>query len=244
MISTGRIAVAQDSLLTAKNKVPIKVETMSADIYIYLFDPQSYEERLLPAYKAFVDKGVSDALVRLLKDAIPRLATVARGYGEPELSTKSYEESIAILTGKQYYSSQGKQRNAGEVTTREDLRSLVDNSIAPDLLQVYCIPRNLGVNPEQSMSRKALAEYLYSQSRWIEDYFTGSRQVTGPVPEIKLGEFSQFFSSEEIEAFDKELLRLRRPTDDAALADSFDNLRTLVHIAATKPTFRLLYVYM
>jgi len=149
---------------------------MSVDVYIYLFDPQPYEGSLLPAYRTFVDKRDSGPLVKLLRDAIPQLGSVVTGYGEPGLSQQSYESYIATLTGKEYYSSQAKEPKEGDVTTPEDMRILVDNSIAPNLLEVFCISRNLGVNPEQSMSRRALMNYLYSQSRWIEDYFTGSKQ--------------------------------------------------------------------
>ncbi len=208
---------------------------MSVDVYIYLFDPQPYEGSLLPAYRTFVDKRDSGPLVKLLRDAIPQLGSVVTGYGEPGLSQQSYESYIATLTGKEYYSSQAKEPKEGDVTTPEDMRILVDNSIAPNLLEVFCISRNLGVNPEQSMSRRALMNYLYSQSRWIEDYFTGSKQ--------NLGEWSQYFSKEEVEAFDRELSRIQRPPAQQVLADGFDNLRAVVHAAATNPNLRLMIVY-
>jgi hypothetical protein len=217
---------------------------MSTDVLIYLFDQEPYERSLLPAYRTFVEKADTGPLVKLLNDAIPQLDLIPNGYSPPSWSKAVYEEDIAILTGKEYYSSQAKKPKEGETTTPEDMRLLVHDQVAPELLELLCIPRNLGVKPEQSMSRTALDNYLYSQSRWIEDYFTGSKHVTGPVPEIKLGEWSQFFTTEEVEAFDKELSRIERPTDERVLADGFDDLRTLVHTAATHPNLRLLYVYM
>jgi len=216
---------------------------MGVDVYIYLFDPQPYEGSLLPAYQTFVDKGDTGPLVKLLREAIPQLDSLSTGYAKPDLSQKVSESYIATLTGKQYYSSLAKEPKEGDVTTPEDMRILVSEQVAPNLLEVFCIPRNLGVNPEQSMSRTALMNYLYSQSRWIEDYFTGSKQVTGKVPEVKLGEWSQFFSKDEVEAFDRELSRIQRPTNEEVLADGFDNLRAVVHAAATNPNVRLLLVY-
>lgn len=199
---------------------------------------------MLPAYESFLHRGDVDPLVTLLRDAIPKLGSIIAGHSRPGFAKTVYEESIAILTRKSYYSSQAKELKEGDVTTDDDMRIFISGSVGPDLVQIFCIPRNLGVNPEQSMSRAALVEYLYSQSRWIEDYFTGSKQVTGPIPEIKLGEFCQFFSTEELESFDKELSRLDRPADEQILQDGFDNLRALVHKAATDPNLKLLYAYI
>jgi len=233
----------QLKVIKVNKAVDAKVETMSVDIFIYLFDPQLNEGSVLPAYRTFVDKADTVPLVKLLRDAITQLDSMPIGQSAPRWPKAVYEEDIAILTGKEYYSSKAKEPKKGDVTTPEDMRILVENSVAPELLEVFCIPRNLGINPEQSMSRTALVNYLYSQSTWIEDYFTGSKHVTGPVPEIKLGEWCQFFTQDEVEAFDRELSRIERPTDDRVLADGFDNLRNLVHMAATNPNLKLLYVY-
>jgi hypothetical protein len=90
------------------------------------------------------------------------------------------------------------------------------------------------------MSHRALVNYLYSHSRWIEDYFTFAKEPNGPIPEIKVGESSRFFSRDEIKMFDAELSRIHRPHDAEVIADGFDNLRALVHTAAANPNFKLL----
>jgi len=214
---------------------------LGVDIYLYLFNPQPYEQLVLPAYERFRHHGDLSALVSLLKDAIPKLES--EGHGEFGHSKAGCEESIAILTGKKYYSSQAREPKEGDVTTDEDIRIFVDFSVAPDLVDIFCIPRNLGVNPKQNMSGP-LVQYLYSQSSWMEDCFMSAEHVTGPKLEIQFGESSLFFTRAELESFDKELSRINRPTDEEVLNDGFDNLRTLVHKAATDPKLKLLYAYI
>lgn len=195
---------------------------------------------MLPAYERFKHHGDASLLVARLRDAIPKLRAV--GYGEPGLSKAVYEESITILTGKRYYSSQAQEPKEGDTTTAEDMRDFVSNSVVPDLVEQLCIPRDLGINPEQKMSGP-LVQYLYSQSQWMEDCFMSGEHVTGPILDVKLGEPARFFTTQELESFDQELSRIARPTDEEVLNDGFDNLRTLVHRAATDPRLKLLYVY-
>src|SRR6185437_11124059 len=138
-------------------------------------------------------------------------------YWPPEI----YEEYIAILTGKQPYSASRKEILQSAVTTWEDMRNLVERQVAPDLVLLLCMPQEMGFNPKQSMSRTALDTYLYAHSRWIEDYFTGANEVSGSRPEIKIGEWSRFFTKAEVEAFDIELSNIAYPTDPQVLEDGF-----------------------
>jgi len=215
---------------------------MGVDISVYLFDPQPYEDSILPAYRAFVERSDTGPLVKLLQRALPRVESIPTARGGPGWSKAIYEGEIEVLTGHQYYSSLGRPGKKGSVTSPEDMRVFVDGQVAPELVQLLCFPQDMGFNPRQSMSLTALDNYLYSQSSWIEDYFTGSKEVAGAVPEIKLGEWSRFFTREETETFDAELSRMARPSDERVLNDGFDNLRALVHTARTTPHLRLLFV--
>lgn len=239
----GNDALGQDvTQLHVNRAVSPKVETMSVQVFVYLFDKEQYDRSVLPAYRTFVEKADTGPLLKLLRNAATELDSISTGEWTPPWSKSVYEEDIAILTGKEYYSSQGREPKQGDITTPEDMRILIDDQVAPELMGLFCIPRNLGFKPEQSMSSTALMTYLYSQSRWIEDYFTFAKQVSGPVPEIKLGEWSQFFSEEEVATFDRELSQMKPPTDEQALKEGFENLRTLVHTAATNPNYKLLLV--
>ncbi len=177
-------ALAQHAIQPNVNeKASPTVKTMGVQVLIYLYDKGQCEGSVLPAYRAFAQKAVTDPLVMLLRDVIPQVESIPTGYGAPSWSPAIYEDYIATLTGKEYYSSLGKEPKQGDVTTPKDMRILVDELVAPDLIRIFCLPRNLGFKPEQGMSSTALMTYLYSQSRWIEDYFTFAKEVSGPVSE-------------------------------------------------------------
>lgn len=213
-------------------------KTMSVQVLIYLLDVQEYQGSVVPAYREFTERDDSRALVRLIQGIVPQIRSGEKPSYWP---ADVYEEDIAILTGKQYYSSKGGQPTGGATTSRDDLRMFVDNSVAPFLVELLCLAKNRGLNPKQNMSGSDLMSYLYSQSPWIEDYFTGAKHPSGPVAEIKIGEWSQFFTKEEILAFDAELLRIKRPENKRTVLDDFDNLRALVHAAATDPNLTILF---
>lgn len=214
---------------------------MGVEVAVYLFDPRPYEESILPAYRKFLEKSDTRSLVSLIQSVLPEVRTGKRNsYWSPEV----YEEDIAILTGKQSYSPGGKQVSPTDAPTLADIRLLIDNSVGPSLVELLCLPEDRGAIPKQSMSRTALDNYLYAHSRWIEEYFTGSKEVSGPVLEIKIGEWSRFFAAEEVEAFDTELSRMPSPNDPQVLEDGFNNLRSLVRAAKQDPNLMLLYVIM
>jgi hypothetical protein len=212
---------------------------MSVEVTLYLLDSKECQSSVLPAYRAFSEHHDTDLLVRLIQKVLPEIRSGKRhSYWLPEF----YEEAIAILTGKQYYSSEETQpTESNAVTSKQDYRVFVDNSVAPSLIELLCVPQGLGVNPKQSMSGTELMNYLYSQSPWIEDYFTGSKQPSGPLAEIKIGESSRFFTREEVLAFDAELRRIKRPEDEHAAVNEFDDLSALVHAATTDPNLMILF---
>jgi len=216
--------------------------SMGVEVYIYLFDTQEYEHSVLPAYRGFKERSDKGPLLKLLRGAMSHAAAsrTGREVSPPE---EIYQHYVDVLSGRQHYGSERKEgSDQTGPTTAQDMRLFVDNSVAPVLVTVFCLPRNEGIQPEQSMSGAALMNYLYSQSKWIEAYFTFAKEPSGAVPEIRIGDWSRFFSKEEVLAFDDQLSKMQRPDNDAVLAGGFDNLCALVHAAATNPKFAILLV--
>lgn len=227
-------------------QVPQREQTLGAsmgvEVYIYLFDTHEYEHSILPAYRSFKETSDKGPLLKLLQSAVSHAASSQPG-GDASPSEEIYQHYVDVLSGRQYYSSERKEGfDQTRPTAAQDMRLFVDNSVAPALVTAFCLPRDGGIQPEQSMSGAALMNYLYSQSRWIEDYFTFAKEPSGAVPEIRIGDWSRFFSRDEILAFDDQLSKMQRPRNDAVLADGFDNLRALVHAAANNPNFAVLLV--
>lgn len=199
---------------------------MGVRISVYLVDMNQYSE-ILSAYRSFKDKSDAHALVELTESAVE---DVRSGKTTSPWSVDVYEEELAILTGKLQYSARG------------DIHMFVENSIAPSLVEALCIPLDAKIHAKQEMSGTALTSYLYSHSKWIEDYFTGAKEVQGFKPDITVGEWNRFFSQQEIESFDAELSRIPRPAENTYLQAELDNLQALVRRAATNRKFALLYV--
>lgn len=216
--------------------------SMGVQVYIYLFDMHEYEDSVLPAYRSFKERSDTRPLLKLLRRAMS-YAAASGSRGEASLTEEIYQHYTDVLSGRQYYGSE-KQERADQTrpTTSQDMRLFVDNSVAPAVVTVLCLPSDKGFQPEQSMSGAGLMNYLYSESRWIEDYFTFAKEPSGAVPEIRIGDWSRFFSREEVLAFDDQLSKMQRPNDEAVLAGGFENLRTLVHAAANDPNFAILLV--
>jgi hypothetical protein len=216
--------------------------SMGVEVYIYLFDTHEYEHSVLPAYRSFKERADKGPLLNLLRSASYH-AEASQTVGEVSASEEIYQHYADILSGRQHYDSERKEEaDQTRPTTAQDMRLFVDDSVAPGLVTFFCLPRDEGIQPEQGMSSAVLMNYLYSQSKWIEDYFTFAKEPSGAVPEIKIGDWSRFFSREEVLEFDDQLSKMQRPNNDEVLADGFDNLRALVHAAANNPNFAILLV--
>src|SRR5262249_5637704 len=141
--------------------------SMGVDVVVYLFDPRPYEQLVLPAYRAFLERSDTGPLVGLIEHVLPELRA---GKQSSYWSSAVYEEELEILTGRQVYAAGGRKTPPTGVTTKEDMRLFVDNSVVPALLELLCVPEDRGFAPKQSMSQTALDNYLYAYSSWIEDY--------------------------------------------------------------------------
>jgi hypothetical protein len=232
-----------NTCVAAQNAVqPVDGDTkeqtnMSVGISIYLLDVKEYQGTLLPAYHAFTKQGDTGPLVKLIQDVLADIRSEKKNSYWP---ADVYEEYIAILTGEQYYSLKTEQPMTKGQTTKQDMGFFVDNSVMPFLLELLCCPQDRGLEPRQGMSGHGLTGYLYARSSWIEDYFAGGRRPGGAATEIRLGEWSQFFTKEEILRFDAELSKMTRP-EDAEILGEFDNLRSLVHAAAIDPNLTIVF---
>jgi hypothetical protein len=211
---------------------------MGTAVALNLIDLPIFERRVVPAYSLYAASSDASGLVTLAKNAIAEYPNVVGKVADLP-SIEVYEEYLNILTGKVFYRSDGTPHDQLRETTPDDLRLLIDNSIAPALMRLMCIPYDLPA-VEQNMSHRQLMMYLYDHSRFVEDHFTFAIEPSGSTPPIKLGEWSRFFSADEVRKLDQELARIPIPEDRDVLNGGFDNLRSLVHTAVQQPQVGLL----
>lgn len=213
---------------------------MGVGVSIFLFDRRKYQQELIPAYRSFVQKSDTEPLVGMLETAISlvNLASVKRSFLTE--SPAVYREYADILAGTVFYSSTGESASGPhQRTSDEDLQLFARRFAAPALLALYCVAPTQGFKPEQDLSQPGLAQHLYGHSRWIEDHLTFAKEPSGETPEITLGEWSRFFSQEEVRTFDRQLSQMPVP-DDPEVADEFNNLRSLVHVSSVTEHLGLL----
>lgn len=100
----------------------------------------------------------------------------------------------------------------------------------PSILQVLCMPRDKGVNPEQDTTNTRLIPYLYERSEWIKDVFTFVRPIQGSAMELEFGDYSELFAREEIIRFRAELSKVP-PPGEGHLRMEYDNLAAILKLA-------------
>ena len=160
----------------------------------------------------------------LLNEVISSLEVNEKLPGPSLCSKESYEEAIGILNGTAYYNPKGDYTNSqGKKTTKKNKQIYVRESLIHDLLMALCVPRNKGVNPEQNMGRSSLIPYLYEKSVWIEDLFTGIREVRGGQLELPEGETAkELFTKRDLQEFGFELAKIPPPDGEAEARKQFD----------------------
>ena len=197
---------------------------MGSDVSVVLFDFDLYRSVLVPAVQKVRQSGETDDVSELISLA----ATLPWAGKWADLPPPVLDEYKSILKGELPYSVSGGLREGR--TTDEDMIYFVDQMCVPELIGLF-IPEVYRFRPEQNMSRSGLPVFLYSQSNWIKEIFTCSKQTTGPWLEYPFGEWSGLFSREETEAFDQELTLVTPPKDNQGLLEELANLRSLVSAA-------------
>jgi hypothetical protein len=201
---------------------------MGMDVSVQLFNLKVYNEKILPAYQALLEKDDPKLLVELLKNLAQE--------GD---SKEFYNEAIGILDGTVHYAPDDYSFNLGiRETPRGAKQIFVEDNLSSRLLLAYCVPYDKGVNPKQDMSRSLLVDYLYKKSKWMKSLFTFSSTVHGASLQLTMGESSEFFTKEDLIKFKTELNKLPIPKDLQTRTE-FENLHSLVKLALTDPNLAL-----
>jgi hypothetical protein len=201
---------------------------------VFLLDLIQYNERLLPAYRAALGRSSERALLLQLLDEAKQIASVSRKTGDESLwPDEVYDEHRRILGD---WPSRASTERSGK-----SLEEFVTDPVGPELLEAICLPRDLGLSPEQSMSEPDLMDYLYQRSHWIEDMFTSVLEPTGPDLQVKLGEWSRLFSQDETMKFRSEVSAILPHAQPTEVVEGFSNLQRILALAAENPRFALAY---
>ncbi|HEY4354752.1 MAG TPA: hypothetical protein VGN16_03315 [Acidobacteriaceae bacterium] len=206
---------------------------MGVDVTVILFDYERYLSVLIPAFDAARQSGDTQGIASLLEETA-QSPTASKWADLPQ---EVLDEFLGILRGEVPYSVSG-NAVVRDVTTHDDMMYFIRHLCVPDLIGLF-IPEVAGFVAEQNMSRSTLPRFLYERSEWIEEYFTFSREVSGPVVEPPFGEWCGLFSPSEVDEFHRELLGIS-PLEDPVLAREVTNLQRLVAAAHANKCWSLL----
>lgn len=243
ILSQGTLATgytrARETEGTSGENLQRKSSVMGAEVQIVLFNRRTYKERVLPAYKLFLERGDHSSLIELLRECIQKLDAKPRLAEELLWNREIIEDDIGILTGTVYYSPDGNRSNQDKSGESDRIKhDYARELLASNILRVLCVPREKGLNPTLDMTNSPLIHYLHDRSKWIKDVLTLARSVHGKSLELPLGESSETFTKQDIQKFSAELDKIAKP-HDADLGKEFDNLRALLRAAVEDPDLTL-----
>jgi len=144
---------------------------MSYSENLYLFNQQRYFDQVVPAFERFKQAKDVSRLVNLLEEAQRLLPALETQDGIPlYTSQSSILSDIDILTGKEFYSRAGNYQSKSKKTSAEDLHAYIYDSIACELITIFCIPRGLGFEPNLDVGNSPLYHLLMQTSPAISAF--------------------------------------------------------------------------
>jgi hypothetical protein len=233
-----------------RQSVEREANTMGAEVSIYLFNLRTFNERILPAYKAYVQDDDSDLLIGILKEVIKKFDRGELMYYQEAGIREACEKGIEILGEKidDISKHDSYSQNTEEKYTREHKQDYVSKYLIYPLVLTLCLPRHEGINPKQDLTKSPLVGYLSEKSEWLADFITFGHPVRGGLFELELDEDfiislgepegDELFTKEDIQELSTELSKISPPAK-TELKEEFDNFQRLLKLALGNPDFKL-----
>jgi hypothetical protein len=209
---------------------------MSNGFRLKLFDLVTYEREVLPARNSYIE----EADPRILATQLRRVVGLAQVGALPEtlrphagLFIEECEGLIAVIRGTKPIPDQFKADSERQARER-----FCEAWVMPILERHLCD----GINGQEYGSIEIsgwLGEYLIDKSDWIAEMVDSDELEGG---KLDLGQTVDYFSKEQLQAFESELRNLPRP-DKPKLAEQYDRLLDYVRRALSSDRLVLLRIW-
>jgi hypothetical protein len=151
--------------------------------YLCLFDLPSYDSRVAPALRLYLNKFDPSGVVALMRDIeaiLPALRNDKRARVPDDDDCKHWIDSLGPDAGYK----------PSEQTMRE---------VSAMLIEFLCVPHGLGFNPIEDL--EALMPGLAGKSEWFADLMDGGEELAGGRLEFSFGTGSLIATREQIYQF-------------------------------------------
>lgn len=199
---------------------------------LYVLNSDAYENRLLPAYRAFTKSGDVHPILQLVGEA---KAHPPNSRDDSEVPT--IDECREILDrfadgGPANLKAQVEWGNGSE----RSLTDIVRFNLSSILMRFLCLVRQENRVVEQAVWETEFMQYIYRHSDWLERFFTFSILFEGGLLEIPWGECTELLSRDQARQLLDETRKVPAPPDEALRTDH-ENLIRLLELGLSQRSF-------
>lgn len=229
------------SLLGCFRQRVVEVKTMSLETEIYLIDIAAIESKVVPAIDSFLNHGdpaASDLLFREALSSDSFQALLRAGSASAHYFAR---EGRHLLDGR--IPTEAMDDRTGEITTDpETIRRLQTEIVLARVLVLHWSARYPpGVPSGITLNRGALADYIRTRSKWIDDTLSLSNEFLWEASDLKpsIGGQAKLLTQGEANILLDALRKVPAPPE-SGLRYQYDNLILLAKTAAGDPRYRIL----
>jgi hypothetical protein len=248
----------------------VEVATVGVEVKIAALDLRLYRERFLPAYRAAERGADLGSFVELLRTALPAAPEAKprpsrdSPWDDPELARRRDEAEAARKRGDMRpwnelirFAISKVRGPPAPVLTRGDIaealatlesssvptseKARVVQHIAPELMEILCLPWGRMPDPWFNLTRSDLTERLTDRSEVLGTMLFGIG-LSGGTLEISPGASAHVMSRADVARVSAELAKIPRPEGNEELARDDAQLRQLVEFVMANPEFALVKI--
>ena len=198
---------------------------MGVHQYLYLFDTNTYKEKVLPAYKEFSASRSAKPIANLVDDCVQKL----RGSDIKKVRS-------AFLGGDKFV-DRLRDIESGK------LYEMDTDSVFSEVTLTLCVPEDRNVDPLFPIGHSPLLLDLVESNENLDGFLYGNR---GEILEVHIGGESpnKFFTREDLTEFNDEVGKTPLPDANERSERDLEHLKKLLKVCMENPNLTLLLVIL
>lgn len=219
----------------------IVVRTMSVETQLYLIDATRLEDQVVPAITDFLNDGNPARAEKLLQEALTSESFQALTKSNPVLADYFAQGSRDLLNGK--LPEELVDDTTGQATRDfKRIRQRETEVVLTHFLVLYwCARYPRGTSAGITLNRGALANYIRSQSRWVDEMLSLSNNFLWDAQDLtpRVGTDAKLLTPDQSGILLAELMKVPPPRD-LHLNSQYEELKRLLEAAVRNQHLRIL----